>query len=371
MTDGPAGACAVGLTLADAWAWAEASGATRLGFGTGGQVIAPAGRSHTAASLLAALPRGQPRYALACGNQRSPPDLDRLAESLAAMMHVASVGFAALCLAAPAWGRTVYQGHLFDGQRHLAGLVEHLRTDLFGRIAVVGPEIVAAGAGAVAQRLNALRAADVSLALVDAIDEAGYASVSSAFADQIMVAGPAWLAAPATAAAPAPPAPAGPIAVLSGACDRQTLFQLGIARGTERFLQLALQQSLSPAAEAVAWAGGPAAWAGGPAGACIIATSAAPDRLAPGIDAAAILGQVAQGLAAAGWRRFIVAGNDSAVAVLTALNITALARGDSWRGLRWWHGGGYSFLLKPGGFGGRDLLSDLMEPQIGLNSAAE
>jgi uncharacterized protein YgbK (DUF1537 family) len=284
----------------------------------------------------------------------------RLRDALAAMMRVAGVEFAALCLAAPGWGRTVYQGHLFQGARHVAGLVESLRGDVFGRVAVVGQEIVAGGAQALAKRLTALRAAEVSVAVVDAIEEAGCAAVAQAFESQIVVAGPAWLAAAGEADALAPQT--GPVAVLAGACDRETLFQLGVARGAERFLQLSF--TAGGAAEAIAWAGPPERH-------CVIAASAPPDRLTAGVDAASALGAVALGLAAAGWRRFVVAGNDSAAAVLAALGVQELARGVAAGGLRWWHGGGYSFLLKPGGYGGRDLFRDLMEPQIGLNSAAE
>jgi uncharacterized protein YgbK (DUF1537 family) len=349
-----------GLTLADGWAWAEAAGAARLGLGTAAEMVAPRGLVLTAAEVAACVPAGGARYALACGEQRVAPDMARLREALAALMRVAGVEFAALCLAAPGWGRTVYQGHLFEGSRHVAGLVESLRGEAFGRVVVVGQEIVAGGAEAVSKRLTALRAAEVGLAVVDAIDEAGCASVARAFESQIVVAGPAWLATAGEAAAQAPQA--GPVAVLAGACDRETLFQLGVARGAERFLQLSFAAGgVAPALE----------WAGAPARSCVIAASAPPDRLTAGIDAAAVLGEVACGLAAAGWRRFVLAGNDSAASVLAALGVRELSRGAPAGGLRWWHGGGYSFLLKPGGYGGRDLFRDLMEPQIGLNSAAE
>jgi len=351
---------AAGLTLADGWAWAEAGGAVRLGVGVPAAVVAPRGLVLSPAEIVACLPAGAARYALACGEQAAAPDLAALAEALGAVMRVAGVEFAVLCLAAPGWGRTVYQGHLFAGARHIVGLAEAMRGQLPGRAAVVGQEVVAQGAGAIAQRLHALKAAEVAVAIVDAIDEAGCLSVAAACAGQIVVAGPAWLAPAGMAEAAAPVG--GPVAVLAGACDRQTLYQLGAARGGARFLQLNFTEG--GAEEAVVWAGAPAA-------PCIIATSAAPDRLTRGADAAAALGAVARGLAAAGWRRFVLAGNNSAAAILAALRVTELARGPAAGGLRWWHGGGYSFLLKPGGFGGRDLFRDLMEPQIGLNSAAE
>ena len=47
---------------------------------------------------------------------------------------------------------------------------------------------------------------------------------------------PAWLAPAATQ--PEPAAPTGRIAILSGALDRQTLYQLGAARSAMPFLQL-------------------------------------------------------------------------------------------------------------------------------------
>jgi uncharacterized protein YgbK (DUF1537 family) len=360
MTSRPERVCAAGLMLADGWAWAEACGAARLGLGVPAEVLAPRGVVLAPADIMGSLPSGASRYALACGEQAAAPDMAALADALGAVMRVAGVEFAALCLAAPAWGRTVYQGHLFAGGRHMGGLAAAMRGQLPGRAAVVGQEIVAQGVGAITQRLHALKAADVSVAVIDSIDEAGCLSVAAACAGQIVVVGPAWLAPAGTAEVV--PGAAGPVAVLAGACDRQTLYQLGAARGAARFLQLNFTEG--GVAEAVAWAGAPTA-------PCVIATSAPPDRLTAGADAAAALGAVARGLAAAGWRRFVLAGNDSAAAIVAALGVTELARGPAAGGLRWWHGGGYSFLLKPGGFGGRDLFRDLMEPQIGLNSAAE
>ena len=102
----------------------------------------------------------------------------------------------------------------------------------------------------------------------------------------------------------------------------------------------------------------------------VIATSAPPDRLAPG-GGTALLASVAAELAEAGCRRFVLNGNDTASAVLARLGITMLNAGAPAAGLRWLHADGYSFLPKPGGFGGRDLFLDGFAPQIRLNETAE
>ncbi len=95
-----------------------------------------------------------------------------------------------------------------------------------------------------------------------------------------------------------------------------------------------------------------------------------PDQRAPG-GATALLAEIAADLAASGWRRFVLNGNDTAGAVLAQLGVTMLNIGAPAAGLRWLYADCYSFLPKPGGFGGRDLFLDGFAPQIRLNGTAE
>jgi uncharacterized protein YgbK (DUF1537 family) len=179
----------------------------------------------------------------------------------------------------------------------------------------------------------------------------------------LLIAGAAWAAgAPPPAAAPSANA-TGNIAILSGALDRQTLFQLGTARAVLPFHQLDL--AAAGAAERAA------SWAAQQTSPFIIATSVPPDRVERGPEAASMLADVAERLAAAGIRRFVITGNDSASAILDRLGVHTLQASGDALGLTWLTAGNYSLLLKPGGFGGQRLFLGEFEPHIRLNAAAE
>ena len=359
---------ALAWTLQDAAVLAYAQGAgaqLARGGGARGAIVAPAGLRLDAPELLAGPRLGPGRRFFSFGNQEAPPDVDALAPVLDCLIEQSGTGFMAASFAAPARGRGVYQGHLFQDGRLVVNLHHALRAALCGRVAVVPHETVAAGAGAIRRKLAACKEQGVALALLDAVDMHQCAAIAEAVAPQALSGGPAWLC-PAWPGAPAPESepPRGPLAILSGALDRQTLFQLGTARHARPFLQLDLTTP-DPVAHALAWAraqGGRAV---------IIASSAAPGSLRPGAPAAAILADIAAGLADAGVRRFVITGNDTASAILDRLEVRHLEAGAATAGLRWLAGGKYYFLLKPGGFGGRDLLADEIEPQIRLNATAE
>lgn len=358
----------LGLTLADGVSVCDRIGPGRrlwLHEGSAGptpaEVTAPAGAALSPDTARAVLQHGAIGF-LAFGNQAAPPDLDALAPILD-MAITAQGGFMAACFAHPAYGRTVFQGHLFQHGRLVANLVHALSERLAGRVTLIAHDIVAAGPAAIRARLTAAREQGVALALVDAVDAAPQSAIRDAIGAQPLIGGPAWLLpeGPETENTQ-PPAPDARTVILSGALDRQTLFQLGAAAQSLPLLRLdPADPEALPAARA--WA------AAQTAPTIIISTSAPPDRLAPG--GGAVLAAVAAGLAEAGWRRFVLNGNDTAGAVLARLGVTMLNTGAPAAGLRWLHADCYSFLPKPGGFGGRDLFLDEFAPQIRLNGTAE
>jgi uncharacterized protein YgbK (DUF1537 family) len=234
---------------------------------------------------------------------------------------------------------------------------------LTGRVALIAHDVVTAGPAAIRARVTAAREQGVALALIDAADFGPQATIREALSVQPLIGGPSWLL-PQTPAAAPPGMVAQKTAILSGALDRQTLFQLGAAAPVLPLLRLdpATPDAL-PAART--WAAAQAAQN------IIISTSVPPDRLAPGVSGTSLLAAIAADLAAAGWRRFVLNGNDTASAVLAHLGITKLETGAPAAGLRWFLADRYSLLPKPGGFGGRDLFLDGFEPQIRLNGAVE
>jgi uncharacterized protein YgbK (DUF1537 family) len=362
------------LTLQDATALAGVCGpSTRIALGAvsgiplgavsgDADIFAPAGFMLSGHEAKAALKSGAGRYFFSCGNQGTAPDFSSLAPLLDLLIERSGIGFMAACLAAPTQGRTVYQGHLFQDGRLVANLHHALSGQLSGRVSIITHDIIATGTTAIRRRIAACREQGIALALLDAVDHAQCQAISTALETELLTAGPAWLA--GESQKPEPAAPAGKLAIISGALDRQTLFQLGAARAIIPFLQLDVAAP-GTAATALAWA------AGQDAPKFIISASAPPDRVHAQAQPAEILADIATGLADAGVRCFVITGNDTASVILSRLGVKTLTAGASAAGLRWLSGAGYNFLLKPAGFGGRDLFLGGIEPQIRLNAAAE
>jgi 3-dehydrotetronate 4-kinase len=365
---------ALALTLQDATALASVRGpGSRIALGAASgitqgaasgdtDILAPSGFMLSGNEAEAALKSGAGRYFFSCGNQNTAPDVSSLAPLLDLLIERSGIGFMAACLAAPAQGRTVYQGHLFQDGRLVANLHRALSEQLSSRVSIIPHDIIAAGTTAIQRRIVTCREQGIALALLDAVDHTQCDAIATALEMALLTAGPAWFA--GASQKPEPAAPVGRLAIISGALDRQTLFQLGSARAIIPFLQLDVATP-GTAATALAWA------AGQDAPKFIISASAPPDRLHPQAPVAAILADIAAGLADAGIRRFVITGNDTACAILSRLGVKTLTAGASTTGLRWLSGDGYNFLLKPAGFGGRDLFLGGIEPQIRLNAAAE
>jgi len=352
----------LGFSLLDAAALAQAYGAgARVGFAPGSaDIIAPSG--------LAATPQEAVRSAfgfVSFGNQAVFPEFAALAPVLDAVIQRSAGRFMLACLANPLWGRFVYQGHLFARGRLLGDAKREFSEHLSGRTAIIPYEAVIQGPAALARRINTCREQGMALALIDAADETQCNMLAPILAAQALAGGAAW------AAKPGSHNPqdllTGPIAILSGALDRQSLFQLGAAREKLPFRQI------TPAAPDIDSA---IAWGAAQTQNFVISISAAPEhRGPPALAAAELLANIAAGLAATGLRRFVLAGSDSAAQILRSLNLDLLTMQDSSGGLPWFRAEQsaqiYNFLLKPGGFGADYLYLGQFEPQIRLNAAAE
>ncbi|WP_337875950.1 3-oxo-tetronate kinase [Elioraea sp.] len=312
-----------------------------------------------------------------------------------ALLARLGAGFAPVCPAFPANGRTVYLGHLFVGTALLnesgmenhpltpmrdANLVRVLGRQTQGGVGLVPFATVAQGAGAIRSAFRALGEEGRRYAIVDALTEAHLRAIGAACdAVTLMVGGSGlaiglpetWRAAGLLAAhgdaARLPPA-TGRAAVVAGSCSRATLDQIGFAR--DRVPTLALDPLARPdplalAGEAIAWIDAQA-----PDRPLVIAASATPDRVEAlqrrlGREAAGqlverTLAEVADALVARGVRRLVVAGGETSGAVVSRLGVRRLAIGPEIDpGVPWTYApdiaGGLHLALKSGNFGGRDF----------------
>jgi len=292
-----------------------------------------------------------------------------------------------LALVTPAYprnARTVYRGNLFVGDVPLSesGMRNHPLTPMTdsnlvrvmgaqskGGVGLVGFEDVEGGASAVRTRGEALRAQGLRYAIVDAIrDEhlvaAGEACVGMPFA--VGGAGLAMGIARALAkggkeqAGATLPKVDGAAAILAGSCSDATLAQVAAAR--ERYASLRLDPQRLDVDAALAWAKPMLG-----AEPVLLYTSAPAGERASGraADIEEAFRGLARGLAAAGVRRFVVAGGETSGAVAEALGVRALAIGPEIApGVPWTASlGGEPLLLalKSGNFGGPDFFMRAFE----------
>ena len=290
-------------------------------------------------------------------------------------------------LATPAYPRnqrTVYLGNLFVGAVPLAesgmrnppltpmtdsNLVRVMGAQTKGRVGLVDFAAVEAGAAAVQARCEALRAEGCRYAIVDAIRDEHLVAAGEACAGMKLSIGGAGLAmgiaralakGAKKATGAALPKVDGAAAILSGSCSEATLAQVEAARA--KFPSLHLDPARLDVEAALAWAKPKLG-----AGPVLIYTSAPPSARAEGradaIEQA--FRALAKGLAAAGVRRFVVAGGETSGAVAEALGVKALAIGPEIApGVPWTAAlGGKPMLLalKSGNFGGPDFFTRAFE----------
>ena len=311
-----------------------------------------------------------------------------------ALLKRLASGFAIACPAFPANGRSIYQGHLFVGQKLLneSGMENHPLTPMTdpdlvrvmsrqteGGVGLVPFAVVDQGEVAIRQAFTRLMDAGRRYAIVDAVSDAHLHAIGAACAGHALVTGGSGVAMglpanfraagllPERGDAAALPAPQGLCAVVAGSCSRATLGQIGFARDHLPVLELdalATPDAAALAAQALAWVEGKL----DAARPVVIAASAPPEKVAAlqaklGRDAAGALVEhamaaVAEGLVARGVQRLVVAGGETSGAVVQRLGVTSLRIGaEIDPGVPWTYAEplGIHLALKSGKFGGRDF----------------
>jgi uncharacterized protein YgbK (DUF1537 family) len=304
-------------------------------------------------------------------------------------------GFALACPAFPANARSVYQGHLFVGSALLnesgmehhpltpmkdANLVRVLSRQTAGKVGLVPYAVVERGPEAMRQAMLDLLAQGNRYAIVDAVSDAHLLAIGKAAADHTLITGGSGVAMglpanfqsagllPQRGDAGALPRLPGKAAVLAGSCSRATLAQLHQVRDILPVLQLdplAVPDSERMIRVARDWMTDKLSERP-----VVIAASAPPEKVQAlqqrlGRDAAGALveqtlAHIAEQLVDCGVRRLIVAGGETAGAVVSRLGVRSLRIGEEIDpGVPWTYaeGGDTPLLLslKSGNFGAPDF----------------
>jgi uncharacterized protein YgbK (DUF1537 family) len=317
-----------------------------------------------------------------------------------ALIAALGCGFALACPAFPANARSVYQGYLFVGSVLLnesgmehhpltpmtdANLVRVLSRQTDGAVGLVPYATVEQGAQPIRQAMTALKEQGRRYAIVDAVSDAHLMAIGEAAASHALITGGSGVAMGLPENfrrtgklqehdAASLPAVSGHAAVLAGSCSRATLGQIDYAR--ERVPALQLDPLAMPDASRMVAAARD--WLAGKLGKTpvVITASAPPDQVAElqkrlGRDPAGALieqtlAQIAEDLVARGVRRIVVAGGETAGAVVRRLQVHSLRiGGEIDPGVPWTYaeGSGEPLLmaLKSGNFGARDFFLKAFE----------
>jgi len=312
-----------------------------------------------------------------------------------ALLAALGSDFAFVCPAFPTNKRTIYQGHLFVGNQLLsdspmkdhpltpmrdASLVRLMAAQAKRRVGLIPWPVVASGADAIRQAIEALCADGVAYGVADAITDADLEVIGAAAASHKLVTGGSGVALglPANfrrqgllgaATEPALPDVAGRAAVLAGSCSEATRRQVAHAGRLwpHRKLDADRIAAGGPVArETLDWAlaqpdGSPVLIYGSADPAEVAAIQARYGRERAGAMMEDTLGAIAAGLVEAGARRLIVAGGETAGAVVSALGVTALRIGPEIDpGVPWTETLGprrLALALKSGNFGSEDFFA--------------
>jgi uncharacterized protein YgbK (DUF1537 family) len=280
-----------------------------------------------------------------------------------ALRAQAGGGIAIVTPAFPETGRTVYLGHLFVGGQLLAqsplkdhplnpmrdsNLVAVLARQARSTVGLVDLPTVAAGPAAIGARLDALHAAGVGAAIVDAVFERDLEAIGRVAAAAPVSIGASGLGLGlARALRPSRDAVAGadvfrvarPVgglaAIVVGSCSQATLEQVAVAEESMPVFRLDPERLLSGSDEiatALTWAGERIG-----KGPVVISASAAPDAVArvqaqygretAGQAIEAATSAIAVQLVKSGVKRLVVAGGETSGAAVDRLGISAFLVG--------------------------------------------
>jgi len=279
-----------------------------------------------------------------------------------ALMDALGTDFTIACPAFPENGRTICRGYLFVGDVLLsesgmkdhpltpmtdANLVRVLQAQTRRKVGLIRYDALARGADAMKARISELRKGGVGIAIVDALAEADLHCIAEGCADLPLVTAGSGVGlgiaehqrragrlAHAASAATLPRVE-GHGAVLSGSCSVATNGQVAHwmqSRPAFRVDPLRLAAGGEVVQEALAWARPRLA-----SGPVLVYATSGPDEVKAvqrelGVERAGALveqalAELAKGLVASGVRKLVVAGGETAGAVVGALGVRALRIG--------------------------------------------
>jgi len=318
-----------------------------------------------------------------------------------ALLDALSAGFTIACPALPENGRSIYLGHLFVGDQLLSdshmrhhpltpmtdsNLVRVLQRQSEAPIGLVPYPAVERGPEAIRARFAQLRAEGVRQAIADAVSDRHLLALGAAAADLALITGGSGIAMglpenfrrqgllAADERADQLPHTPGREAILAGSCSAATLGQIAQHRAAGRpafaLDPFGLADGGDDVERALAFAedhlgDGPV----------LISSSAPPDQVAEvqerlgreraGAAVEEAMAAIAQGLVAQGVRRLVVAGGETAGAVVGALGIKGLRIGPPIDpGVPWTTSLGdppLALALKSGNFGAPDFFIKAFE----------
>jgi uncharacterized protein YgbK (DUF1537 family) len=311
-----------------------------------------------------------------------------------ALLEALGAGFTIFCPAFPENGRTICHGYLFVGEVLLSesGMRDHPLTPMTDpslvrvlaaqtphKVGLVRYDTLAAGADAIARRFAALQADGCRHAIVDALSDADLRAIGEASADLALITGGSGIAlglpenfrragllGAAAGADKLPPVDGGS-AVLAGSCSLATQAQVAAFESPSlRLDPLALADGTQTAAQTLDWAAdkldvGPVLVYATADAEAVRQAQATLGRERAGAVVEAAMGEIAAGLVAAGVRKLVVAGGETAGAVVAALGITGLRIGPQIDpGVPWTLALGptpLALALKSGNFGAPDFFA--------------
>jgi uncharacterized protein YgbK (DUF1537 family) len=279
-----------------------------------------------------------------------------------ALLDALGSDFTLFCPAFPEAGRTIFKGYLFVGDVLLSesgmrdhpltpmrdpSLVRVLQRQSQGKVGLVQHTTVARGPAAIASAFAQLKAGGFRHAIVDATADRDLEAIGAAAKDFALITGGSGVALGLPenfrrqgligdgGDADRLPKIGGKAAVLSGSCSQATLAQLAYMR--ERAPVFTIDPLAAAAGRDIA--GEALAWAASKLGEqpVVFAATAPPEAVAEvqqrlGREAAGtliegIMAAIAKGLVARSVRRLVVAGGETAGAVVQALGVTGLRIG--------------------------------------------
>jgi uncharacterized protein YgbK (DUF1537 family) len=318
-----------------------------------------------------------------------------------AIANVLSVRGVVVCPAFPATGRTVYQGHLFVGDRllHESGMQHHplnpmtdpdirrwLQHQSQGGVGHVPWPAVKAGTNTIAGALEGAAANGQTLVVVDAIDDVDLLAIGAALKDSRFLTGGSGIAmglahnfiskGKARGALPTGVNINGPEAILAGSCSNATRDQIEFHLQSHPALAIGVDQVMSGAMtenDVVEFA------MRNVGRAPLIYSSATPSEVESaqaryGKETVAgrldrLFAIAARQLVARGVQRLVVAGGETSGAVVSALDIDSVVVGEEIApGVPVLSAAApvpIALALKSGNFGSRDFFSKALQRMAG------